>query len=81
MRESESKGWGLERIGCREKLILLGFDLGREVRLRDREREFGPKKPPSEVVVSGGCDEPWQQREEEADWSGRFSLLFFLFFY
>ena len=41
----------MERIGCREKLILLGFDLGREVRLRDRGREFGPKKPPSEVVV------------------------------
>ena len=61
-RESESKGWGLERIGCKEKLIRLGFDLGREVRLRDRGREFGPKKPPSEVVVSGGCDEPWQQR-------------------
>ena len=53
------------RIGCREKLILLGFDLGREVRLKDREREFGPKKPPSEVVVSGGCDEPWQQRERK----------------
>ena len=60
MRESESKGWGLERIGCREKLILLGFDLGREVRLRDRERDIGQKKPPSEMVVSGGCDEPWQ---------------------
>ena len=44
-RESESKGWGLERIGRREKLILLGFDLGREVRLRDREKEFDPKKP------------------------------------
>ena len=35
----------------REKLILLGFDLGREVRLRDRERDFGQKKPPSGVVV------------------------------
>ena len=44
----------------REKLILLGFDLGREVKLRDRERDFGQKKPPSEKVVSGGCDEPWQ---------------------
>ena len=52
----------MERIGCREKLILLGFDLGREVRLRDRGREFGSNKPPSEVVVSGDCDEPWQQR-------------------
>ncbi|KAF3950372.1 hypothetical protein CMV_023871 [Castanea mollissima] len=64
-RESERKGWGLERIRCREKLILLGFDLGREVGLRDRERDFVPKKSPSEVVVSGGCDEPWQQRERK----------------
>ena len=44
----------------REKLILLGFDLGREVRLRDRERDFGQKKPPLEMVVSGGCDEPFR---------------------
>ena len=41
-------------------MILLGFDLGREVRLRDRERDFGQKKPLSEMVVSGGCDEPFR---------------------
>ena len=41
------------------KVDTFGFDLGREVRLRDRERDFVQKKPPLEVVVSGGCDESW----------------------